>query len=54
MGGRGRKKRGGGVDGRLNGRKDVEETHTLGKKKKKKTDSIACIKHILYKRPFKF
>lgn len=53
MGGRGRKKRG--VDGRLNGRKDGEETHThtLGKKKKK-TDSIACIKHILYKRPFKF
>lgn len=34
MGGRGRKKRG--VDGRLNGRKDVEETHTLGKKKKKR------------------
>lgn len=44
----------GGVDGRLNGRKDVEETHTHLEKRKKKTDSIACIKHILYKRPFKF
>lgn len=39
MGGRGRKKRG--VDGRLNGRKDVEETHTLGKKKKK--DRLYCL-----------
>lgn len=46
MGGRGRKKRG--VDGRLNGRKDVEETHTHLEKRKKKRQTLLPVLSIYF------